>query len=206
MSASLPDTATLLSLPRRLWRAYRPYLALSAALFALGGVLGGLLVQVVGLESIVGAAGFTGGGGSGAGAVPEPTFWLLVVNNTVALVVLVASGLTLGLVTAGALLFNGALVGAVAVVAARAGPLVPVVGILPHGVLEVPALLFASAVAFRFAHQVVGAARGTRETVMTAAERREATALTAVAFALIPVAALFETTVTTALLARLVGG
>lgn len=200
MSGDTLNRSWVRSLPRSLWQGYWRYFLLSAVLFVAGGVLGGVLVQFVELSSILGVAGF-GGGAGGGGEFPEITTAFLVLNNTVALFVLVLSGATLGLLTVAILLFNGALVGAVVTVTAEtSGLLVPVVGILPHGVLEIPALLFAASVAFRFSHQVVLAALGRREDVMTGAEAREAAVLTGLAFVLIPVAAYIEANVTTALL------
>jgi stage II sporulation protein M len=102
--------------------------------------------------------------------------------------------------------YNGLVVGyVVAVVAAEVGPLTIAVGLLPHGVLEIPALLGAAAVAFRFSHQVLGAALGRRGSVMTRRELRDAVLVFAVALFLIPIAAFVEANVTTELLARMTG-
>ncbi len=198
MSRHTLNRSWVRSLPRNLWYGYRRYVALSALLFVVGGVIGGIVVQFVELSAILSTAGF---GGEGGGEFPEITTAFLVLNNTVALLVLVLSGATLGLLTAAILLFNGALVGAVVVVTAETGGLlVPVVGILPHGVLEIPALLFAASVAFRFSHHVVLAATGRREDVMTDEEAKEAAVLTVLAFVLVPIAAFIEANITTALL------
>lgn len=197
MSRLSPNWSWMRSLPRNLWHGYWRYFVLSAVLFVAGGVVGGVIVQFVELSSILGVAGFGGSGGE----FPEITTAFLVLNNTVALLVLVLSGATLGLLTVAILLFNGALVGAVVTVTAEtSGVVVPIVGILPHGVLEIPALLFAASVAFRFSHQVVLAATGRREDVMTSGEAKEAAVLTVLAFLLIPIAAYIEANVTTALL------
>jgi len=191
------------AVPRRLWGRYWRYVAFSFGLFVLGSVAGALFVDQLSLGALLGA-----GTGPGAldEALPEPTVGLLVVNNTIVLVTLVASGATLGLLTAGILVFNGFLVGYVVVLVAReAGPVAPVVGILPHGILEIPAILFASAVAFRFSHQVINAARGRREDVMTSQELRDAILVVVVALVLIPIAAVIEARVTTQLLEQYVG-
>lgn len=190
-----PRTPAWRSVPRRLWAHYWRYVALSAVLFGTGAVVGGLAVDAVDLSLLFGSQDVRG-------TFPEPTVGLLVANNLVVMVLLLAGGLTLGLGTAAILVYNGFIVGYVVVLVARAdGVVVPVVGILPHGVLEVPAILLASAVAFRFSHQVLGAARGRRADVMTRAELREAVLVAAVALALIPVAAYVEATVTTELVA-----
>ena len=191
-----PRTAsTWRSVPGRVWARYWRYVALSGLLFVAGAAGGGVLVDTVALGEVFGA------GGPG-GSSPELTVGFLVANNALVAVLLVASGLTLGLGTTGILLFNGFIVGYVVVSVARSeGVIVPVVGILPHGVVEVPALLLASAVAFRFSHQVLAAALGRRESVMTRTERREAVLVAVLALALIPVAAVIEATVTPTLLA-----
>lgn len=199
--ASGRATAHSQSLSRRLWARYWRYVAFSAALFAVGVVAGGLLADVVSLGALFGSYGQFGE------TVPEPTVGLLLVNNTVVLLLLVASGLTLGLVTVAILVFNGFVVGYVGTLAAREGGLgVVVVGILPHGVVEIPAILFAAAVAFRFTHQVLAAALGRRSDVMTRRERREALAMVVLSLLLLPVAAYIEANVTAALLERYVGG
>lgn len=186
------------AVPGRLWGRYWRYVAFSFGLFALGSVAGALVVDQISLGVLLGAGPGPGGLGE---ALPEPTVGLLVVNNAVVLLILVASGATLGLVTAGVLVFNGFIVGYVVVLVAReAGPVAPVIGILPHGILEIPAILFASAVAFRFSHQVINAARGRRDDVMTDQELRDAIVLVVVALLLIPIAAVIEARITTQLL------
>lgn len=189
--------------PRRLYGSYARYVAVSFVLFALGVVAGTLVVDLVSLSALFPGGGAFGRGGNGG--LPQPTTGLLTVNNTVVIVVLVASGATLGLLTVLVLVYNGVIVGYVSVVAARAGGLaVPVIGILPHGVLEIPAFLFASAVAFRFSHQVLAAAVGQREDVMTRQEARDTALLVVVALVLIPIAAFVEAEITVRLIERFV--
>jgi len=192
-----PSTATAYSwrtLPKRLWADYWRYVLLSAVLFGLGIVIGALIVDVVSLSALF-------GGRTIGEAFPEPSIGLLVVNNTVVLLLLVASSLTLGLGTAVILVYNGVIVGFVATLVAREGGLeIVVIGLVPHGIVEIPAFFLASAVAFRFSHQVIGAAIGGREDVMTSRELREAIVVVALALVLIPIAAYIEAEVTTALL------
>lgn len=189
------------TLPRRLWGRFWPYVAISALLFALGTVAGGLLAGAVDLAALFGSPEGL------EGAFPEPTVSGLLVNNAVVLVLLVLSGLSLGLVTVAILVFNGFIVGYIGALAAGEGGLgVLAVGILPHGVFEIPAILFAAAVAFRFSHQVLAAALGRRSDVMTTRERREALALVVVSLLLLPIAAYIEVNVTATLLERYAGG
>jgi stage II sporulation protein M len=174
---------------------YWRYVLLGAVLFGLGIALGVALVGVVDLATLLGGADSVGG------ALPELTFWGLVVNNGLVLVLLLATGLTLGLGTVAILVYNGVIVGYVlAVAVAASGPEVILFGIVPHGVVEIPAFLLAGAVAFRFAHQILAAARGQRTQVMTGAETTRAVALVALAAVCIPIAAYVEAEITTALL------
>lgn len=189
--------------PRRLYESYARYVGLSLVLFTLGIVAGVFVVDFVSLSALFPGSGAFGSGESGG--VPQPTFGLLTVNNTIVILLLVASGATLGLLTILVLVYNGVIVGYVSVVAARAGGLaVPFVGILPHGILEIPAFLFASAVAFRFSHQVLAAALGQRQDVMTRQEALDAALLVVIALVLIPVAAFVEAEITVRLIERFV--
>lgn len=202
MGESSPDVTASQRrpLPRRLWADYWRYVLLSGALFTLGIVVGALVVDVVSLSALF-------GGRTLGETFPKPTVELLVVNNTVVLLLLVASGLTLGLGTVAILVYNGVIVGFVAtLVARRSGLEIIVVGLVPHGILEIPAFLFASAVAFRFSHQVLGAALGRREDVMTSRELREAAVVVGLALVLVPIAAYVEAEITTTLLENARGG
>lgn len=192
---ALPSASSEASLPGRLVAVYWPYVALSGALFALGVVAGALAVDLVTLRTLF-------GGQPVARAFPDPTVGLLVANNGIVLLLLVASGLTLGLGTVLILVYNGVVA---TLVAREAGLAVILVGLLPHGVVEIPAFLLASAVAFRFTHQVLGAARGRRTEVMTDRELRDAIVVAVVALVLVPVAAYIEAEITTSLLERVRG-
>ena len=183
------------SLPRRLVRHYWRYVVLSALLFVVGIAVGVVLVDLIPLDTLFGQQGFEG-------AFPnELTVGVLVANNALVVVLLVASSLTLGLGAIIILVYNGVIVGYVGtIVAQNAGLAVLLVGLTPHGIVEIPAFLFASAVALRFSHQVLGAATGRREDVMTSPELREAIVMSVLALALIPVAAYIEANITTQLL------
>jgi len=189
--------------PRRLVDSYARYVALSLVLFVLGIIGGALVVDFVSLSALLpGSGGF----GSETGGLPEPTTGLLTANNSLVILVLVASSATLGLLTVLVLLYNGVIVGYVSVVAARSGGLaVPIVGIVPHGVIEIPAFLLASAVAFRFSHQVLAAAFGQRSEVMTSVEARDAAVLIGISLVMIPIAAFVEAEITVRLIEDLLG-
>jgi len=182
------------TLPGRLWAGYWPYIALSGALFAVGIVVGFLLVDMVSFSLLF-------GGQNLGDAFPEPTVELLAINNAIVIILLVLSSVTLGLVTVAILVYNGIIVGYVATLVARdVGIEVVVLGLAPHGLIEIPAFLLASAVALRFSHQVIGTVLGRRETVMTGRELRDAVAMVVFALVLIPIAAYIEAEITTMLL------
>ncbi|MFB6179063.1 MAG: stage II sporulation protein M [Halorientalis sp.] len=194
-SPSTASAAGWRSLPSRLWAAYWQYVLLSGTLFALGIVVGALLVDVISLRVLF-------GGRDLGSAFSKPTVGLLAANNSIVILLLVASSLSLGLLTIGILVYNGVIVGYVATLVARkSGFEIVLLGLVPHGVVEIPAFLCASAVAFRFSHQVIGAALGRREDVMTRRELRDAVAMVVLALVLIPIAAYIEAEITTKLLA-----
>ena len=87
------------------------------------------------------------------GALNAPQIMLLIfVNNAFKALVVVVLGYTLGLVPFLFLVVNGLLIGlVVGDVASTAGPDMAIRALAPHGILEVPALLLASALGFRVA-------------------------------------------------------
>ncbi len=93
------------------------------------------------------------------GAVPVGPFVNLALNNWFVATTAGFSGLFGGLPTLGTLLFNGALVGAVAGVV---DPVAFVAFVGPHGVVELPAIAVAGGVGLRLGHVAWGVWRGTR--------------------------------------------
>jgi len=161
-ASSGPDgeSGTLASL-RLAGREHLPYALFATALFLVGVVVGVALIGRVDLFAALGV-------GDASGLFPETvTAVTILVNNTRAVVLMVLGALTLGLLTALALVFNGVVVGYVAggIAAERGLPFV-VLGLAPHGILELPAIFVAAAVAFRVVHLAALRVIGRREYVL----------------------------------------
>ncbi|NHN46029.1 stage II sporulation protein M [Halostella sp. JP-L12] len=176
-------------------REHRSYVLFSIVLFALGTV-GGVAIAERGIDLFARV-----GLGSGQSVFPsDPSVSFLLVNNTRAFVVFLLGALTLGLITAVGLLGNGILLGYVgAVAAAQEGLGFVVLAIAPHGVLELPALFAASAVAFRLVARTAARVAGRRSSVMTRDEWRRTLGFVAAAWLVLAVAAFVEIYVTFAL-------
>lgn len=175
------------------------YLAVSVALFGAGVGLGWVLIAGVQPSALAGFAG-------GSSLFPSRiTVWTLLVNNLLALGVVLAGVVTFGVTAAASLLFNGLLLGFL--LGAPGGPSLgtSLALILPHGVLELPAFWIAGAVAFRTSHRLVRYLRGQDDEILTTAERYEAVLLTVVAVGLIGVAAVIEARFTVAIAEALLG-
>jgi uncharacterized membrane protein SpoIIM required for sporulation len=95
----------------------------------------------------------------------------VLVNNVRVSLLAFAGGITLGLLTALALIYNGVIVGAIAGLMIEAGNGVGFVDLVTaHGVLELSCIVVAGAAGLSFGWSIVEPGRGTR----TAAMRREA--------------------------------
>ena len=191
--------------PVAVWTIYRRWLRLYLPVAAL--VLGASTVAGFLLGSAVPIGSLPAAGGSASSPFPALTTVDLAVNNLVAMVALSLGAVSLGLVTLFGLVLNGLLVGAVVGIAVQqVNPLVVALLILPHGVLEIPALLVASTVGLRFARLTVRYIRGLEETLVTRRDLREAGWLMAFSAVLILVAAYIEANVTLMLAERVAGG
>jgi len=182
-------------------RWLRLYALAAALLLGVSTVVGFLLGSAVPVDALPTAEG------SGAGPFPALTTVDLAVNNLVAMVALSLGAVSLGLTTILGLVLNGLLIGAVVGIAVQqADPLVVAMLIVPHGVLEIPALLAASAVGLRFAWLTVRYIRGLEAALVTRRDLREAGVLLACSALLIVVAAYIEANVTLELAERVAGG
>lgn len=181
-------------------REYRPYAVLAAALFGLGVVVGVAMLGRVDLFELLGV-------GDASGLFPERvTAVTILVNNTRAVAVMVLGALTLGLLTALALVFNGVVVGYVAGGAAgEQGLGFVLVGLLPHGVLELPAIFVAGGVAFRIVHLTALRVAGRRDVVLGKAGWKRTGLLLVATWVALLLAAVIEFYVTGALLRALFG-
>lgn len=181
---------------------------LSLYLFAATMVLGVSAVVGFLLGSSVPVVSLPMSDGSGAnGFFPPLTTTGLAINNLTAMFVLLLGSVSFGLVTLAGLVLNGLLIGAVLGIAVQQlQPIVVVALILPHGVLEIPALLIAAAVSLRFARLTVRYIRGLETELVTTQDIREAGWLVATAATLIIIAAYIEANITLEIAERVAGG
>jgi len=182
---------------RRWLRLYVPVAALVLGVSTVAGFLLGSAVPIASLPTV---------DGGGTGPFPPLTTVDLAVNNLVAMLALLLGAVSVGLVTILGLVLNGLLIGAVVGIAVQqVDVLVVAMLIVPHGLLEIPALLVASAVGLRFARLTVRYIRGLEDTLVTRRDLREAGWLVAVSALLIVVAAYIEANITLALAERVAG-
>ena len=187
---------------RAIYRRWlRLYVPLAALVLAGSAVVGFLLGSAVPIDALPTA------GGGGNGPFPALTTVDLAVNNLVAMVALSLGAVSLGLVTVLGLVLNGLLIGAVVGIAVQqVDPLFVAALIVPHGVLEIPALLLASAIGLRFGRLTVRYIRGLEDRLVVRRDLREAGWLLAVSALLILVAAYIEANLTLELAERVAGG
>ncbi|WP_408956726.1 stage II sporulation protein M [Natrinema sp. 74] len=190
------------------WDEHRRYVGFAAGLFAVGIVIGiALLAAGYNLLEII------------QEAIGEPLFpdigsrsraelaQFLLLNNSRAFIFSILGALTLGLLTAWAMLFNGVIVGNVgASVAGEIGIGYILVGLLPHGIFELPALFVAAGVGFRFLYRIGQRVRGSRDAIVTKSYLYRTAVLVLAAWLLLAVAAVVEAFVTPALLEALFAG
>ncbi|MFW6448141.1 MAG: stage II sporulation protein M [Halobacteriota archaeon] len=176
---------------RRAWREHRPYVWLAVGLFALGCLLGVLLADRIDLFASLGM-------GDLGEVLPEDISTLaILVNNSVVLGLTVLGVLSFGLLTAIVLLFNGLILGYVAVPAAReAGLAFVLIGVAPHAVFELPAFFVGAAVAFRLLHRFVHRIQDRRDRMLDPGEGRRVVLLLVTAWVALVVAAAIEVHVT----------
>jgi len=187
------------------WDEHSRYVGFAAGLFAIGIVVGiALMVAGYNLLEII------------QEVVGEPLFpdisdrsrlelaRFLLVNNSRAFLLSILGVLTLGLLTAWAMLFNGIIVGNVgAFIAGRVGVGYILVGLLPHGIFELPALFIAAGVGFRLLYRVGQRIRGTRDSIITKRYLYRTGLFVLAGWLLLVVAAVVEAFVTPALLEAL---
>lgn len=188
------------------WEEHRRYVGFAAGLFTVGVVIGVVLLlagynllEIV--EDLLGEPLFPEEIGEFGGF--ELARFLLV-NNTRAFLLSILGAVTFGLLTGWAMLSNGIIVGNVgAAVAGTAGLGYILVGLLPHGVFELPALFIAAGVGFRLTYRFGQRIRGTRDAVFTKPYLYRTAILVIAAWLLLAIAAVVEAFVTPALLETL---
>ena len=190
-----------LAATRAIYRRWlRLYVPAAALVLGVSTIAGFVLGSAVPLESLPAAAG------GGSGPFPPLTTVDLAVNNLVAMLALLLGAVSLGLVTLFGLVLNGLVIGVVIGIAVQqVDPLVVAMLLVPHGVLEIPALLVASAVGLRFARLTVRYIRGLEATLLTRRDLREAGWLVAMSALFIVVGAYIEANLTLELAERVAG-
>jgi stage II sporulation protein M len=174
---------------RRWLRLYVPLATLVLGASALVGFLLGSAVPVEALP--------TPENPGQNGIFPPLTTVDIAVNNLVAMTVILLGAVSLGLVSLFGLVLNGLLIGVIVGIAVQElSPLVVVALLVPHGILEIPALLVAAAIGLRFARLTVRYIRGLEADLVTTRDLREAGWLVAVCAVLIVVAAFIEANLT----------
>lgn len=201
---------------RAAWRDYRGYVAFATGIFLLSAVLGAVMAVVgVDLLALMGADDL----GDVLPDIGELTqfevFLTILLNNARAFLVFVLGAASLGAFTLLGLAFNGVLIGyVVAQAVATRGILFVLVGIGPHGIVELPALFVGAAVGFRLvvrtllrlsgpvlAHpETPGWLPSARDSVMSRAEWRRTGLVVATGLLALLVAAFVEAYVTAGLL------
>lgn len=182
------------------WAEHRRFVRLAAAIFVVGIVLGALMVGRVDLWAALGVE-------SARDLFPgQITVVTLLVNNTIALGVMVLGALTLGILTVFGLAFNGIILGYLGLPIAQArGIDFIVVGILPHGVLELPAYFVAGGIGLRLVALAGQRVLGRRDRFLDRAGLRRIAVLFGAAWVILALAAVVEMYVTAALLEVLYG-
>ncbi len=179
------------------------YVPVAAVLLGASTAVGFLLGAAVPVESLPTAPD----GGANPFVPSELTTTAIAVNNLTAMLVMLLGAVTLGIVSVFGLVLNGLLIGAVVGLALQELPVVVVLALLvPHGILEIPALLLVAAVGLRFGRLTVRYLRDREPELVTERRLREAGWLVALATGLILVAAYIEATITLQVAERVAGG
>ncbi|MFU8867692.1 stage II sporulation protein M [Natronococcus sp.] len=183
------------------WAEHRLYVWFATALFS-GGILLGAALVAAGIDLTelflellseeFGEEEFVDGDpAEGGGIELSATFFL--VQNTPPFLAAIFGALTLGLVTTIIMVFNGIIVGNIAVVTGLEVGFGPIVALLaPHGIFELPALFIAAGVGFRFLHRAGQRLLGSRESLFTRTYLYRTTLLVAFGWLLLALAAFVE--------------
>ena len=185
----------------RFRRWFGGYFLAAFLVFALGAALGAGAIAVTDLRGLQDVT-------EGLEPIfPERiTFGFIAVNNLRVLAVLLAGFVSLGLISAAVLLFNGLLVGVVVGGAAAQGRLLEAVALIaPHGVLELGAFFLVAGMTFRVTRRLVDYLRGIDDAAITRQELFEIAVLLVVAAVAIVVAAWIEVNLTRSIARAVLG-
>ena len=127
---------------------------------------------------------------------PWGTFLMILQNNVEAMLLIVALGIFAGFFSLTFILANGFILGVFAYLFYAKGLLLLfIVGIIPHGVIEIPCMLFSAAIGFQIGKTVVRKIFRKKESLMMELSEGIKFAVTIIVPALV-VAALIETYIT----------
>lgn len=187
------------------WSEHRRYVGFAAALFGFGVAIGALLA-LAGYNLLELLVELVGEDPFPDAEETDLTARFFIANNSLPFVLSIVGAVTLGVYTAWIMVFNGILVGNVGVAVGQAvGFDYILVGLLPHGVFELPALFVAAGVGFRLLHRFAQRVRGTREAFLTKPYLYRTGLFVLVGWLALAVAAVVEAHVTGALLEALFG-
>ncbi|WP_424003404.1 stage II sporulation protein M [Haloarcula salina] len=176
---------------------YRRWIARYVPVAALLLLASGLVGFVLGSQVPASWLEAPGTAGQSAFTPPELTTVSLAVHNLGALFVMFLGAVSLGTATVLSLVLNGLVIGAVIAIALKqVSPVVVAALIVPHGLVEIPALLLVAAVGLRFGWLSIQYLRGRTDAFVTTRDLREAGWLLALAVVLIVVAAFVEANLT----------
>lgn len=180
------------------FREHWPYFKFALAMFIIGVIVGILMVDRIDLLALLGVEDFEE-------VFPDEfTTLVILVNNSIVFILALVGVLSFGLLTVVILLINGILVGYVATpIAIEEGVDFLIVGLLPHGILELPAFFVAAAVTFRLLHRFILRVTDRRERLVDPGEARRIALLLIVAWIALAIAAAIEVHVTVWLLETL---
>jgi len=134
----------------RHFREMKIYFLVVIVLFILGVVLGSLHWNQALLDQQLKAISEIANSVEGKDSIEMSLFWVILKNNVVAMLLMVASGILFAVFPLFSIFTNGLLLGYVGERAVQSTGLAQLAkGIIPHGVLEIPALIIACAYGLR---------------------------------------------------------
>lgn len=182
------------------WSEHRPHVAFATALFVLGLFVGGALA-VAGVNLLELFVEFVGENPFEDIEEEDLTARFFIVNNSRPFLFSILGAASLGLFTAFIMVFNGVIVGNIGVIVGRsAGVDFFLVGVLPHGIFELPSLFIAAGVGFRLFHRFVQRILGRRDAFVSRRYLYRTAVLVVAAWLMLALAAVIEAHVTPVLL------
>ena len=119
-------------------------------------------------------------------------------NNTKVIILLLSGAIFFAVTTFATLLYNGMYISSVIIGNVQKGMHIEDLAalLLPHGILEIPAIIIAGAAGFKIPYEIVRYLLGRKDVVLTKQDIREYLTLAAISIVLIVIAAWIEANVT----------